>query len=163
MPLTSQKPVAVKRVGTSLVAAFHKAKPPLVWRFDLERNHSFSLALHGAESDWQLGLTMPTGEFQTIAHFAMQADAQHAFTETEKILAQGKPTVTSTILKIVGLLGLVFFIAIVIFGFLVQNNYIPKPHPYSPIANTPGKSPAKPEAKSGVPLPADEFLTPPSP
>jgi hypothetical protein len=162
MPLTSQKPVEVKRVGTSLVAAFHKAKPPLVWRFDLERNHSFSLALQGTEENWQLGLTTPTGEFQSVAHFVERADAEQAFTETEKILAQGKPTVASVILKIIGLLGLVF-IAVLVFGFLVQNNYLPKLHSYSPIANTPVTPPVKPEAKPGVPLPADEFLTPPSP
>src|ERR1700722_15946366 len=110
MSLDSRHPVEARRIGNAVVAAFHKANPPLVWRFDLERNHSFSLALQGAEGDWQLGLTSSEKEFQAIAHFAERTDAERAFTETEKILAQGKSLWATVAMKILGVIALVLVV-----------------------------------------------------
>ena len=160
MGLISKKAVEAKRVGTSLVAAFHKANPPLVWRFDLERNHSFSLALQGTAGDWQLGLTTPTGEFQTVARFAERADAELAFTETEKVLAQGKPTATGILLKLFGVVALIF-VGIIVFGYITEQNLLVKQHTVKSTAIVPAMPTAKPVVKPGVPLPADDFLVPP--
>src|ERR1700722_5446352 len=119
MAFLSKKSVDAKRVGASLVAAFHKANPPLVWRFDLERNHSFSLALQGREGDWQLGLNSPSNDVQVVARFASRPDAEQAFAETEKILAQGKSLWTSAAMRILGVIALLLMILLLIYGVLV--------------------------------------------
>ena len=162
MAFLSKKAVDAKRVGDSLVAAFHKANPPLVWRFDLTRNHSFSLALQGQESDWQLGLTSPTGEFQSVAHFPARADAEEAFAETEKILAQDKRPWLSVLMKILGILALLILVIALVFGILVGKaamQLIPKTQSFTPTASMPSNT--QPSAPVGVPLPADQMLRPP--
>src|ERR1700733_6265128 len=86
MLLNTKKAVQAKLVGNTLVAVFRTSNPNLIWKFDLERNHSFTLALQGEEGDLELGVTSSKGEFYPIARFASQEDAEEAFTAVQKIL-----------------------------------------------------------------------------
>ena len=86
-----QKSVQAKLVGNTLVATFRKSNPNLIWNFDLERNHSFTLALQGEDGDFELGVTSPKGEFYPVARFASREDAEEAFSAVQKILMKHKP------------------------------------------------------------------------
>ena len=110
--LFGEKSTEASVTGNSLVATFHKANPPLVWKFDLERNHSFTLALQGEEGDWELGLTSPKGDFYPITHFLTRDDAEEAFRQVNKALAQRTFSLLGVGFKIVGglvLVGVVVF------------------------------------------------------
>jgi hypothetical protein len=108
----SEKSTEATVSGNSLIATFHKANPPLVWKFDLERNHSFTVALQGEEGDWELGLTSPKGDFYPITHFLTREDADDAFRCVNKALARhGSPL--GFILKaaaVIILAGIVFLV-----------------------------------------------------
>jgi hypothetical protein len=165
MLLTSKKSVEAKCVGASLVAAFHNAEPPLVWRFDLRQNHSFTLALQGEDGAWVLGLAFPNGDFHTVARFATREDAGKAFAVIEKILAKNKHVWLDYLLKF---FGVVFLIAALVFAGMVVRNLILRSSENpatagnaAPAASSYVSPNRPPEIKSGVPLPADEFLRPP--
>jgi hypothetical protein len=85
-----KKAVEAKLVGPNLVAAFHNAHPPLIWNFDLVRNHSFTIAMQGEEGDWELGITSPKGEFYPIAHFASRDDAEEAMARIQTLLMKSR-------------------------------------------------------------------------
>ena len=78
------KKTEAKCNGSMLTVGFHAANPPLIWRFDLERNHSFTLALQGEDGDWELGVTSPKGDFYPVVHFAAREDAEEAFAGSKK-------------------------------------------------------------------------------
>jgi len=163
MSLDTRKPVEAKRMGDSLVAAFHRANPPLVWRFDLERNHSFTLALQGDEGEWELGLTSPKGDFHPVARFAVREDAEDAFVKIEKILAKsGRPWFKISIRGVL----LVILLLILTFLVLVIGDFVAKFHGGASslrslsAATLPAPVPP-PEIKPGVPLSADDYLKPP--
>ena len=158
MSLDSHHPVEAKRINNTLVAAFPRANPPLVWRFDLERNHSFSLALQGEDGEWELGLTSPKGDFQPVARFAMREDAEDAFIRIERILSKRETAWFKLILKT---MSMIVLLAIV--GFIIS--LVTKSHKQTVDVNPLGSainpnvmipSPAPP--KVGVPVPADEFF-----
>jgi hypothetical protein len=170
MNLESRHPVEAKRIGTSLVAAFHRANPPLVWRFDLERNHSFSLALQGDEGEWELGLTSPKGDFQPVARFAVREDAEVAFIKVERILSKRDIAWFKLALKIVAVIVLLIAIAIPLSFFKIQWGSSQKsdtitsmtpsaaaPYAGMPEGAMPPQQPAPPP-KPGVPVSADDFL-----
>ena len=173
MSLRSGKSVEARRVGTSLVAAFHKANPPLIWRFDLARNHSFTLVLRKSGDQWILGLAPGENEFHPVACFASHAEAEEAFVTVEKILATSPYAWVRTTLKFFGFVAggggvcaLLFLLCLwgleVIRGLETThttNQAFIDGSPISP--SQPPKSAAAPVAKPGIPLPADEYLKPP--
>src|ERR1700733_1220974 len=111
MLLNTKKAVQAKLVGNTLVAVFRTSNPNLIWKFDLERNHSFTLALQGEEGDLELGVTSSKGEFYPIARFASQEDAEEAFTAVQKILMKGKRSWLKTLfIWIAGIIGLVIVV-----------------------------------------------------
>ena len=186
MTLESRKPVEAKRSGNTLIAAFHRANPPLVWRFDLERNHSFTLALQGDEGEWELGLTSPKGDFHPVARFALRDDAEDAFIKVEKILAQssswgfGRGNLTTTgatsgasVFQIIGRIFLVLLIltliAIIGCGVVLGTQFFKSISSHrsgaglsSLSAYPPLTSPARPAFTAPiVPQPASPTPTPP--
>ena len=155
MSLTS-KAVTIRRAGTSLVATFHRANPPLIWRFDLERNHSFTLALQGEEGEWELGVTSAKGEFYPIARFASREDADEAFAATSKALM--KSPCRWMVLKVLGLVVVVIFAVILLFGVLIGRSVMMMAGHMLPAGFPQIEAPV---LKSGVPEPADSLLQPP--
>ena len=77
-----------KPIGQSLVATFHTASPPLIWQYDLEKNHSFTMTVQGEDGKWALGVTTPQGLFTPIAHFALRAEADEAFAVVERAMTR---------------------------------------------------------------------------
>lgn len=152
MFLSGNKPVEVKLVGNTLVAAFRNSNPNLIWKFDLERNHSFTLALQGEEGDLELGVTSPKGEFYPIARFTTREDAEEAFTAVQRILMRRKFFRIKTIAIII-ILGLVFYSVIVPLARTYLGNS-------SPISASHTSANAL-QNRTGVPLPADQVLRPP--
>jgi hypothetical protein len=169
--LFNKKSIKVKLVGTDLVAAFDSAEPALVWKFDLARNHSFTVALQGEEGDWELGVTSPKGDFYPVAHFLAREDAEEALHKIHKVLVKKQRS------KYVGCLtlfvGFIVLLLILIFvgGSLIQRVLLPISQTMSlpdmgesfssvsPFTNAPSSAP--PEIPNGVPLSADDVLKPP--
>jgi hypothetical protein len=148
-----------KCIGHNLTVGFHSAHPPLIWRFDLERNHSFTLSLQGEEGDWELGITSPKGDFYGVAHFATRDDAEEALLTVEKTLSRRKGG--SSILK--ALLAVVVAVIVVVGAVALFATFIS--HSARPVVSTaimPSAAPA-PVVQDGIPLPADEVLKPPAP
>ena len=168
--MTTQKNLDVRRFKSSLVATFAKANPPLIWRFDLERNHSFTLGLQGDEQEWELGVTSPKGEFHPVARFASREDADEAFAAISEALAKPRTSWGATCLKIVGIIAIVY---VVFMMFAAVQRQAPPPADSVSMeeeqdSSTPPPSPPPPPAPpppppNGVPLPADQVLKPPSP
>jgi len=84
--------VEVRRVRSSLTAAFAKSNPPLIWRFDLERHRDFALALRqDAAGVWELTMDLPYSEPRVIASFAAREDAEDALDAIGDVLSRNIP------------------------------------------------------------------------
>jgi hypothetical protein len=151
-----------------LTVGFHNANPPLIWRFDLERNHSFTLALQGEDADWELGVTSPKGDFYPVAHFAAREDAEEAFVKLEKALSMKKAASSIVAKSLLALVAVVVLVAagVTLFGFYVSH----KVGATSTTVTLAAPSPAQPQTPAviqlnglepGVPLSADDVLKPP--
>jgi hypothetical protein len=164
MGIASQKPIDIRMIGATLVASFHRANPPLIWRFDLEHNHSFSLALQGDDGDWELGLTSQKGEFQPVASFAVRDDAEQAFVKVEHMLAKGRTGWFKILLR--GLWAIILLIvlgALVIGGGILWQKVVQIKQISGSVGNIENGFPntqadtAAPPTP-GTPVPADEFF-----
>ncbi|MBV8061237.1 MAG: hypothetical protein JO253_06905 [Alphaproteobacteria bacterium] len=166
--------VEAKRVGSSLVATFNRAKPPLIWRFDLERHHSFTLSLQGEQGDWELGMTSLKGDFHPIVTFTAREDADEAFAAVAQILAKGatsKRNWLKSLLKLVGVCIVLFVIllfcmvAFVRFEAKESVMHSGLPATMGMAGSAPGGTAAKPtenaSPKVGDPQSADDVLRPP--
>ena len=152
MSFGSGKSVKAERVGSDLIASFGRAEPPLVWKFDLERNHSFTLALQGEEGDLELGVTSPKGEFYPIARFGAQEDADEAFAAVQKILMKGKRGRLKTFFVWFG-----GFIALAIVVLAASHYLGTRTSRMESVTGISGAS----QMPEGVPLPADQVLKQP--
>lgn len=150
------KKTEAKCDGMMLTAGFPAANPPLIWRFDLERNHSFTLSLQGEEGDWELGITTPKGDFYPVVHFAAREDAEEALAKVEKALTK-KKRASSLIVKammLVGGLAAIIALGVAVFGLFIEHK--------ASEASRPALSQISPaQAPFGVPVPADDVLKPP--
>ena len=150
-----KKRTEAKCNGLMLTAGFHAANPPLIWRFDLERNHSFTLALQGEEGDWELGVTSPKGEFYPVVHFLAREDAEEAFATIEKTLARKQSTFSyllKSFLIVCGVAG------IIVTGIVLYFGKLPPKNPSMSQTST-RIMPMRPT--EGMPQPADDVLHPP--
>jgi hypothetical protein len=179
----ARKNLDVRRVKTSLVATFAKANPPLIWRFDLDRNHSFTLALQGDDQEWELGVTSPKGEFNPIARFPSREDAEEALASVGAILSKGSFSWVASLFKTIGigaLVGVIILLGLSLVARMAQTHVAPPapapvvqgsvaPPPLSPppAAPAPILNPASPTSApaptGGIPMPADDVLKPPAP
>ena len=154
------KKTEAKCSGATLIVGFHAANPPLIWRFDLERNHSFTLALQGEDNDWELGVTSPKGDFYPVAHFAAREDAEEAFAKVEKALSFRKGTSSALNKALLVLAAAIVLVVLGVAGFGFYINHAA----YSSLNNLSGSAtpvmPTVPQ-QEGIPLPADEVLKPP--
>lgn len=146
-----KKSVQAKLVGTTLVAAFRASNPSLIWKFDLERNHSFTLALQGEDGDFELGVTSAKGEFYAVARFASREDAEEAFVAVQRVLMKRKWGWVKCLL-----IGIVSVLCVALLIVLFDRYFSGHTLSVIPASGTPGSLP------QGVPLPADQVLKPPS-
>jgi hypothetical protein len=158
-----KKPVEARKVGSTLVAVFRHSNPSLVWKFDLARNHSFTVALQGEEGDWELGVTSPKGEFYSIARFASREDAEAAFTAVQKILMKSKrnwfvgPLQWIIVIGVIGLIGL--YIADYALNHVLSGMQKEMTLMAHDVTSMPPGAP--PPVPNGIPVPADLALRPP--
>ena len=152
--------------GTTLTAAFPTANPPLIWRFDLERNHSFTFSQRGGDGKWELGVTSPNGDFYAVAHFTSRAEADDALVTVGHALAHKRSDFTAKImtskgipstlivrsLQVVGVAAVVIILAV----FLVSSLLRHKTHAVASAVSAPTVV-----QEDGVPLSADDVLKPP--
>ncbi len=153
MPIWPHKsPFKAKVLGHTLIAAFRTSHPPLIWQFDLEKNHSFTVALQGEEGDLELGVTSPRGEFYPIAHFTDREDAEEAFARVQKaLMCRHQPWHWK---RAVCWLALAAIVYLLLFSPMVGEGIKIASLLFS--SNNPVNTP------SGVPLPADQVLHAPS-
>lgn len=170
MTFHSRKSTKVRQNGHTLVAAYHNANPPLIWKFDLERNHSFTLALQGEDGDWELGVTTPKEEFHPVARFASREDAEEAFAKTQRALLCGKRNIWKMISFLLIAILLFLYVIMPIGSYFLRavsrpalanlpagsTVYTPPTMPTRPLPTT------SPTLQDGIPLPADQVLKPPS-
>jgi hypothetical protein len=160
--------VTVRLVGTTLVASFKNSEPVTLWHYDLEQNHSFSLALTERGGKWHLLLVEVNGDQKTIAEFPSRRDAEKALQSVQQaLLSEGRGDWLS-LLKPLGMLFVVIAVVYLLFsamGWIFDD----KPEKSSPIAPTTvtttkekaGQSST--ELPQGVPLSADDILKPEEP
>lgn len=168
-----RKKTDVRRAGASLVATLPNANPPLIWRFDLERNHTFTLAMQGQDQEWELGVTSIKGEFHPVARFPERDDAEEAMASIGALLRNGGEWGSILgVLKLVAILIVLFAVAAVGTHFVLRRDMAQHsavtatPAPVAPIQVAPPKPETPPVAPpmppSGISLPADEVLKPPN-
>jgi len=180
MSSRSGKSVKAKKIAGALIAAFPNAVPPLVWKFDLEKNHSFTLTLQGEEGDWELGVTSPRGEFYSVTRFLSRDEAQEAFDRAQGALLKREhkfwnivgPITTVLLVLFLGMSWISYArheAALKSMSSLAPSGHIVPstpmsalPSPLSPLS-APAPMPVGPadQVQQGVPLPADQVLTPP--
>jgi hypothetical protein len=148
--------VKARKIGTSLIVAYPEAMPPLVWKFDLEKNHSFTLALQGEEGDWELGVASPKGDFYQVARFLAREDAEKAFARTQNTLMNGGTNLWR-------LLGMVSMILVVVVALVVVGSFARTVlmHGESRSLETTAGALMPEGSKEGMPQSADQVLTPP--
>lgn len=161
MSLFHSSPISAKLVGCNLVASFATANPPLVWRFDLERNHSFTIALQGEAGDWELGITSPKGEFYPVAHFPAREDAEEALQKVQKVLMKKRRSWFWTLLRWVVGLVLVAGILFLVVSYVYMRSMSSAGLNGSSLGSVLGTATAPAAITPGVPLSADDVLMQP--
>lgn len=155
----------VKIVDQALVASFRDSNPPTVWRMDLEKNHSFAVAIQGREGDWELGIMSPRGEFTVVARFVTRGEVDVAFDGIQKALLSAGNTLRRKLLRTAAVTAVI--VGVIVLGVAVlqampastpAQTMAASPSALNPSAmNQPAPPPAAP-IQSGIPLPADEVL-----
>lgn len=107
--------------NNALVVSFNNAEPPLIWRLDLERNHSFTLSLQGEAADWDLGITTAKGEFYPIARFAEREDAEDSLARVNTVLSRNR-AYGSVVFK--SIIAVLIFATIILVGIPVGAFYL---------------------------------------
>lgn len=152
------KSVIVEHVGSNLVASFSRSNPPLVWTFDLDRNHSFTLSIQGDADNWELGVTSFKGEFDVVANFKQREDAEEAFHQIQRILMKKRRSFLGRIF--LWLVFILIAIVILVYGYMAFEKWILL-HQLTTGSLLPEASHTPVEMQDGIPLPADEVLKPP--
>lgn len=167
----SKSKTTARRQGEVLVVFFESSEPSLVWRFDLEKNHSFALVLDHSENGWDLVVRTARNDSTPVAHFTLYDEAEAALLAVEKALmtCPRQPLFSGwtlgTVLKLVLLLGVIYLVA----GFFFGNSNVTLPTAatsaltsssatHTPVAPS---ATSAPDIKTGVPQSADSVLTPP--
>ena len=124
------KPVCEARVRDQiLVAAFSDSNPPVVWQFDLNKNHSFAVAIQGKESDWHLGIVSPRGDFTSVARYEQRADVDTAWQSVRTAMLNPMSSGTDQLWRLAGVALLLFAglcaVAAVAMSILLNANAAP--------------------------------------
>ncbi len=161
--------VEARLARQSLLASFNSAAQPLLWQFDLEKNHSFTLSILEMGDAWELGVTEPDGTFSCVCRFPSRADAEEAYS-----------AVAATIMKRKGRGGGCWrwFVAIlVVFALLLAGSKVlnavlsgtakaPDSATSLSLSENPAQNMSKGSAprkiQDGVPMQADEVLSVPN-
>ncbi len=152
---------SARAAGSILTASFGAASPPTAWRFDLEKNHSFTLALAEQKEGWELKVLLAQGEPVSIARFIARGDAEEALGQVSAALNKGigRDSDLPPLLQNFGLLGLAACVLMLfgLFAFFVIHTSGTSSPIQAPVKTS--MAPLKP----GMPVSADDVLQPPKP
>jgi hypothetical protein len=109
--------VRAKVVDHTLVATFRSSNPPTVWRMDLEKNHSFAVAIQKRSTDWELGVMSPKGEFTVVARFDDRAAVDEAMAEVETAMFSNPNSTGIKVWRLSAMTAAMVFL--ILFGYLV--------------------------------------------
>lgn len=149
--------VKAKIVGHTVVATFRTSNPPTVWRMDLEKNHSFALAIQKGAGDWELGVMSPKGEFTAVARFDDRREVDHALAAVEAAMFSNPNGTGAKVWRVSAMAAAILAVFIVggaLLGWMQTGGQDTAPMP--PQAAGPINKPAA--VRSGVPMDADAVL-----
>ncbi len=109
--------VRARVVEHTLVATFRTSNPPTVWRMDLEKNHSFAVAIQKRSTDWELGVMSPKGEFTVVARFDDRAAVDEAMAEVETAMFSNPNSTGIKVWRLSAMTAAMVFL--ILFGYLV--------------------------------------------
>lgn len=159
----AQAKIVRRNETTCLLAVLNSSSPPIIWQFDLAKMPNYTLTLREKDGEWDLGLLLPQGTFNVIAHFDERSDAEEAYAAIRRALiceANGSHRVrrflTLLIVFVLGLLTAQLFMSTPLpsgaeLAQKVLSNEAPEHQ---------GAGPK--ELRPGVPMSADDVLTPPA-
>jgi len=156
-----------KMIGQSLVATFRAALPPLIWQYDLEKNHSFSVTVQGENGKWSLGVTAPHGEFTPIAQFNARAEADEAFAVVERAMRRPRRLINPWQGRVRSALLISLFLLLGLFAIKLIF-VVPASSTVKSVINTATESSlnamkSTTAGQTNVPLVADDYLKMPEP
>jgi len=169
-PVAQQQDVRAKVVDHTLVATFRTSNPPTVWRMDLEKNHSFAVAIQKRDADWELGVMSPKGDFTVVARFDDRAAVDVAMAAVEAAMFSNPNSTGIKVWRVSAMTAAM--VLLIIIGYLTlmwlgpQNNsnarvvapVAASSHPVEQRAAAPAPSIAPPSIGRGVPIDADAVL-----
>lgn len=127
MTLPFLKPLSIyaSRSETSAVFAFHKAEPPLVWRYDLTRDPTVTLTLHEHAKGVEVGFLRENGGFVRIVDFPEREYAEEALYKIANVI--GAPFIRwgRVLLLSVVLAFAAFVITIVLSSYVAHTKLAP--------------------------------------
>ncbi|MBI1273807.1 MAG: hypothetical protein GC131_06965 [Alphaproteobacteria bacterium] len=145
----------------ALVALFRDSNPPTVWRMDLDKNHSFAVAIQGKEGEWELGIMSSRGEFTVVARFATREEVDTAFACVQRALMSSP---SSLLNKVIRTAAITATITVILLIGAVALNGVSSGDAGGKIGVAqiqPGQVALPAPTPSGIPLSADEVLQAP--
>lgn len=143
-----------------LLAAFNASSPPVIWLYDLKKSESATIRLQEKEGEWDLGVIPHQGSFSSVAHFDERHDAEAALAVIKQTVLRGRffPVLGPWIRFALVLLAL-----LVSFGLFVEVPAEKDVSTKDTITTTePNTKETAPKAMiPGIPMKADDVLTPP--
>lgn len=161
-PSAVKAKIVTRNQSPCLAVTFANSSPPLFWQLDLEKLSTFTLTLREQDGEWDLGLALPQGTFTSVAHFDERDDAEKAYAAVSAaLLCGGKPahSLWRWGIALIVLLALLSFAGQSIKGGAeslsraVQNQ--------NAMAEQYLKQQGPKEIVPGVPVDADDVITPP--
>ncbi|MEJ0061720.1 MAG: hypothetical protein WDO70_00580 [Alphaproteobacteria bacterium] len=120
----SNAKVKAKIVGHTLVATFRVSNPPTIWRMDLDKNHSFAVAIQKHAADWELGIMAPKGEFTTVARFDDRLAVDEALAAVETAMFGNPNSTGAKTLRIGAMTATVLAILLAAWWTVVNLSYM---------------------------------------
>ncbi|MGB4101417.1 MAG: hypothetical protein WBK91_05875 [Alphaproteobacteria bacterium] len=156
--------VSAEIVGNTLVASFRASNPPILWRLDMEKNHSFTLSIQKPAEDWELGVMSPKGEFAVVARFDERHEVDQAFTAVETAMFRNPHSTGAKVWRISMMVAAI--LAVTMIGFIVYSvvqtalnpDVMRRAAAARPAAAAGATAATAPTLKSGVPADADAVL-----
>lgn len=147
-----------------LLAVFDASTPPMIWQFDLEKMANYTITLREKDGEWDLGIALPQGTFTNVAHFDERTEAEAAYATVRSALLKNRSNhVLHINLRIVVLIAAIAFALFYFLPFKSAPRTPAQPEiaVHSPFGEMPTNPSGPKEIQPGVPMSADDVLTPP--
>ena len=154
--------VQAKLTSRVLLVSIESADLPLVWQWDVEKNHTYVATLRRCESGWDLGVVLPQQEFAQIAHFENYETAETALTVVRQALMKGACQSKRRILRWVVIIALAFLVLRFVPGLMLRLLHAPSSLRQEQMTSE-TQQPKQVEVLQGVPQAADDVLKAPQP